>query len=339
MENLNLLFYKTFYSKLGENTFEDDILAKSKKLVSEKFYENDYKKIDEEIAPDKFCLKTSYPGLLVGTGYAHGVESDKDIKIGFSFDYVTGQPYIPGSSVKGLLKSYFKHQDVINEYLKMNLSSEEIKDLKYQIFESENNSSVNTDVFFDAVIRCGDKNGNTVGFDSITPHGTDLTKNPTPLKILKVLPDVILEFSFNLKNTKIGEKTISKDQKKALFAEILCHFGIGSKTNVGYGVLSTVDNNETFCYPTSDTHGATESLVPEKNKEYTCLITGRKEYTDSKTNQKKINIYIKLESSDISGFINMESTMARGLKIGERITAKYKHTNAKGHNYFVFVGI
>ncbi len=268
MENLNLLFYKTFYSKIGKNAFEDDILAKSKKLVSGKFYENDYEKIDETIAPNKFCLKTAYPGLLVGTGYAHGVESDNDIKVGFSFDYVTGQPYIPGSSVKGLLKSYFKHQEVINEFLKMDLSPKEIKELKYKIFESENDTSVNTDVFFDAVIRCGDKNGNIVGFDSITPHGTDLTKNPTPLKILKVLPDVVLEFSFNLKNTKIGEKEISADQKKKLFEEILCHFGIGSKTNVGYGVLSEVNENTDYIYPEE----LPENLIV--GEFYTCTVTG-----------------------------------------------------------------
>ena len=248
MENLNLLFYKTFYTKLGQGkAFETDVQKKADALVNSKFYKKDYKPVCSEIAPDKFMLKTAYPGLLAGTGYAHGIDVNDDIKVGFSFDFVTGQPYIPGSSVKGLLRSYFKHKEVIVELL--GDSKIDVRTLERSIFGStDDDSDDGVDTFFDAVVKRGDRNGRVMGFDSITPHGEDLTKNPNPLKIVKIMPDVVLEFSFNLKDSVIGEKTVSADLKADLFKKIITHFGIGAKTNVGYGVLTDFSEEELKSY-------------------------------------------------------------------------------------------
>lgn len=52
-------------------------------------------------------LTTTYPGLVIGTGYTHGIGATGEFKIGFYFDHTTGLPVIPGSSVKGLLRSAF----------------------------------------------------------------------------------------------------------------------------------------------------------------------------------------------------------------------------------------
>ena len=54
-----------------------------------------------------FQLVTTYPGLLIGTGNPHDAKLDAAVKLGFSFDYVTGLPYLPGSSLKGMLRSRF----------------------------------------------------------------------------------------------------------------------------------------------------------------------------------------------------------------------------------------
>ncbi|MBM3713517.1 MAG: type III-B CRISPR module RAMP protein Cmr6 [Actinobacteria bacterium] len=69
-----------------------------------------------------FSLKTTYPGLLIGAGYSHPklydpeTEDDQgDYQLGFFFDHTTGLPVIPGSSVKGILKSVFP-SDIKNEY-------------------------------------------------------------------------------------------------------------------------------------------------------------------------------------------------------------------------------
>lgn len=62
---------------------------------------------------DTFSAITTYPGLLLGSGYTHyGKEGEKTdtenaFKIGFFFDHTTGMPIIPGSSLKGVLRSVF----------------------------------------------------------------------------------------------------------------------------------------------------------------------------------------------------------------------------------------
>ena len=55
----------------------------------------------------RFSLKTVYPGLLIGSGYTHETNNEAEFKLGFYFDHSTGLPCIPGSSVKGMLRSAF----------------------------------------------------------------------------------------------------------------------------------------------------------------------------------------------------------------------------------------
>lgn len=54
-------------------------------------------------------LKTTYPGLVIGTGYAHGIGAKEgdEFKMGFHFDHTSGHPAIPGSSIKGAIRSVF----------------------------------------------------------------------------------------------------------------------------------------------------------------------------------------------------------------------------------------
>lgn len=54
-----------------------------------------------------FELVTTYPGLLTGSGYNHEAGLFGELKLGFFFDHTTGLPVIPGSSVKGALRSVF----------------------------------------------------------------------------------------------------------------------------------------------------------------------------------------------------------------------------------------
>ena len=52
-----------------------------------------------------FELTTTYPGLVLGTGYSHETGTEGEFKLGFYFDWTTGLPVIPGSSVKGILRA------------------------------------------------------------------------------------------------------------------------------------------------------------------------------------------------------------------------------------------
>ncbi|MEZ4966913.1 MAG: RAMP superfamily CRISPR-associated protein [Saprospiraceae bacterium] len=76
----------------------------------------DYEPFLKELLPPlgktehSFRLKTTYPGLLIGSGYQHETGAEGELKLGFFFDHTSGLPVIPGSSVKGVLRSVF-HKD------------------------------------------------------------------------------------------------------------------------------------------------------------------------------------------------------------------------------------
>lgn len=274
MLNLNLLFNKSYFDGLRdrqEDVFEDSLKTRNKEICGAVFTKDDYKPLPKEICPHTILMKTTYPGLLVGTGYAHEVESGADqcIKLGFSFDYVSGQPYVPGSSVKGMLRSCFQ-PDIIDEVLRTiqgnfkeyqiaendKLNTNQIDRIVADLNNLESDIFDGPDIFFDAVLRSGSRirdpensgknKGNVMTLDYITPHGhgKDETKNPTPLLMIKVQPNVIFEFRFCLRDSFIGEVRISAQQKKALFRILIELFGIGAKTNVGYGVLTYIADDE-----------------------------------------------------------------------------------------------
>ena len=244
MQNVNLLFNKLYYDGICFENSElkvNGIKGKRNSLTQSKFYESDYQRC---IIPGvkRLYFKTQYPGLLIGTGYAHGVSSEDDAKLGFSLDYVTGQPYIPGSSVKGMIRSVFENFDVISEIIKdnkenINLDKAKIDSIIDEIFDGN-------DVFLDAVVYGGNEEGRVLGVDYITPHKNPV-KNPVPLQMVKIVPNVTLEFRFVLKegnNLSVGEKM-------DVFSQIIEDFGVGAKTNVGYGNLVRIDKPENPNYP------------------------------------------------------------------------------------------
>ena len=229
MRNLNLLFHKTSYKTVGTPAFNDQTKENNAEIFSSLFVNrNDYRK--NELATQRIYLKTTYPGLLVGSGYAHSASpTDAELKLGFSFDYVSGQPYVPGSSVKGVLRSQFReHPELICALT--DWDRETVKMIEQDIFE-------NNDIFFDAVLFAGNERGEILGSDYITPHKR-ATKDPTPIRFLKVLPDVTFEFSFRLSDSVLENgMTVTASKKRWLFSQLLELVGVGAKTNVGYGHL------------------------------------------------------------------------------------------------------
>lgn len=171
-----------------------------------------------------FSLQVEYPGLMAGVGYPHAAGVEGEVCAGCSLDYVTGLPYIPGSSIKGLLRSAFKHKAYIKELLED--EEADIEAIEENIFE-------NSDIFLDSFPVDGMCNG-VLDIESITPHhNTPLgaLSEPIPLTFVKVKPDVIFEFRFILK----GSDIITAEKKLELFKQIILDLGIGAKTNVGFG--------------------------------------------------------------------------------------------------------
>lgn len=221
----------------------------------------DYFKIDKA---DSFNLKTTYPGLIIGAGYCHPAIEQGDFQLGFYFDHTTGMPVIPGSTVKGILKSIFPkdgdkddikkekmkyiNTDVIKDILKINglelVDKKEEKNDWRRLFEKGN-------IFYDAYISDvplmttpeGKKIKGIFAEDYITPHHpedpqTGIFKNPIPIRFLKIAPVVTFTFQFNLKDSYFeNNQKITSKEKLKLFKKILLDFGIGAKRNVGYGNL------------------------------------------------------------------------------------------------------
>ena len=196
----------------------------------------------QSLGKQSFSLTTTYPGLVLGTGYTHETGTEGECKLGFYFDWTTGLPIIPGSSVKGVLRSAFKTIDFIKALLtvkyEINFTDGQIEKWEIDIFGSPSGSDKaqkGGDIFHDAVIIAAPTP--FLADDFITPHiNRDNPKmspfsNPTPLMFLKVLPNVTFQFQFDLKDSD----GLSSIEKKELFEEILKLLGIGAKTNVGYG--------------------------------------------------------------------------------------------------------
>jgi len=347
--NPGLLFYKHYYQKFDFNILLDKSLKEEKEKYWKKtpsknpFYDLNKDLLDfklprnmdayPELGNTNFECTTTYPGLLIGTGYPHGSGVMGEFKIGFFFDYTTGLPVIPGSSVKGLLRSAFpetyfqKEKSVKKKAVKtdngeqkkkleeeaenwgrlgtrrklfietllkeMKVETEEvdfIKRLEMEIFEGiygydgkENPKRFplcQRDIFHDAIISASNT-GRIFADDYITPHNKTkdddgipaALKNPTPIQMLKVLPEVTFRFQFDLKKdfsisekSEEGEdsrKTIDRllipSERKNLFENIIHFLGIGAKTNVGYGQFEIPQKGDGG----SDEPGTTKAKQPQ----------------------------------------------------------------------------
>lgn len=240
----------------------------TRELLDNAYITNEFSADDDN---NHFPLEIQYPGLVTGIGIDHEAKIEGEFKLGVHFDWTFGMPIVYGSSVKGVLRSWFMeiylHGD--GNYFEK-CGKIDAGDLMMEIFEGvyerdieaekkkyinnweekvlipenriyKNHKSIyQRDIFFDAVIKQADKKGRILCSDSITPHGDNPLKNPTPLTFLKIAPGCTLDFRFKLQDSDFGEgKIFTASQKKSLFEEILKTVGIGAKTNVGYGQLKS----------------------------------------------------------------------------------------------------
>ena len=182
----------------------------------------------------RFPLKIAYPGLVTGTGLVHDSKKlDGAYNLGMHFDYTWGMPVVYGSSVKGVLRQYFK------EFYDGELDKDELFEDIFNgedILKGSKKSIYHRDIFFDAVIK-RTYNGRLLEDDSITPHKNNPLKNPIPITMLKIAPGCTIEFRFHLEDSHVHGGTFKKDKKLELFKKILLAVGVGAKTNVGYGQL------------------------------------------------------------------------------------------------------
>ena len=190
-------------------------------------------------------MEVLYPGLITGVGIQHEASVEGELKLGLHFDYTYGFPVVYGSSVKGMLKSYF--EEVYS-------GSYDARKLSLDIFEGigpdgNPKSIYDRDIFYDVVIVRPDADDRVLTIDSLAPHGgtghDDPFANPVPISFAKIAPGVTIRFRFDLKDSKdaSGAVVLSAEAKLNLFIEMLTTFGVGAKTNVGYGQLKCSDED------------------------------------------------------------------------------------------------
>ncbi|MDE5760481.1 type III-B CRISPR module RAMP protein Cmr6 [uncultured Bacteroides sp.] len=125
-ENIGWLYNKSYYEKLVANSVtqrnpnEELKGMKADSSVIRQLKNERQKVCEGPSAPyQQFSLSTYYPGLITGIGMLHQTtlswtitEEKKtitipELKFGMAFDYATGLPIIPGSSLKGVLRESF----------------------------------------------------------------------------------------------------------------------------------------------------------------------------------------------------------------------------------------
>jgi CRISPR-associated protein Cmr6 len=244
--NLGWMFYKDYFKDLNYDNFSSQ---ENKNRINMKI--NTLLNINPELESNEdekllgnLHLKatTTYPGLLIGSGNMHELpDIEGQLILGFHFDYTTGLPVIQGSSIKGVLRSAFKCdkefkyngyiKEVLKEVSKKEFDDMDIKKIEDDIFK-------NRDIFFDAVVIR--KGGTLLSDDYLAPH-KDKNGNynelvePTPLRFLKVSPNVTFRFDF-----EVRDGILSKKEKENLFIKLLEDLGVGAKTNVGYGKFDKI---------------------------------------------------------------------------------------------------
>jgi CRISPR-associated protein Cmr6 len=224
MRNFSYYFYVDYFKDLNfrdlKNKRNQDILKKkSSDLLQFRITNNPVK-----LGNCCFDMSLESPGAVFGIGYPHEIDEVKGgFKFGLSLDYTTGVPYIPGSSIKGILKDYFGGEnpskdrllDEKKEWIEAVIGEFDFENLRDELFNGE-------DVFFDAFIVAD--NEKVFDEDFITPH-KGITKNPVPLRFLKIKKGKF-RFCFEFKkNKEIKEKLIKEVLKR----------GVGAKTSFGFG--------------------------------------------------------------------------------------------------------
>lgn len=229
--NNSLLYYKHYYYLDGIIEWDEsteELKEKNRKsfkrandaLFDTRFPSQNPYKYPEGLSFINLC--TTYPGLLLGSGITHESGLSGELKLGFFFDHTTGLPVIPGSSVKGVLRSAFPQGSLVaknrgkktvdekngldekaeqlavyigyqlKEITNREWTAEEIIELETFIFGSYQTGSSDTPmsqriIFHDAVADhrhyTATQKQPYLGDDYITPHNKPFKKDKKSLEI------------------------------------------------------------------------------------------------------------------------------------------------------------
>lgn len=232
--------------------------------------------------------------FVSGLGNGHPFES------GFIWHRTLGVPYLPGSSVKGMIRAWAA-QWLKNEHVNELLGPENVSD--------ETSGKCGKIIIFDAIPNKPPK----LELDILNPHYGPYYEdpsnppadyyNPVPVFFLSVVKGA--EFSFTVaprpgayKQDGSENNTISKDLDtvKDWLCKALENIGCGGKTAVGYGLFnkpSTTANGDTIRWENAKvqySQGTREITAYSEGKKAHATISNNenlKHFVDSLSNRRK----------------------------------------------------
>lgn len=242
-------YYESFYNGLKHNITLKNLL--DAKQRSQKQFCEIYEKAGYKIINYQAELKSP---LITGIGQTHPNE------VGMVFDHTMGIPYIPASSVKGIVRFAHMMELIKSENLKQFLNKEKdgiiesIPETKIPaIFGGDADEEKETKKLKGKVIFL-DAYPNKVPdlhVDIMNPHYGDYYSDesgktppadylaPTPIKFLTVKPETKFIFRAIVPKDSDLLQTV-----KTAFENALKDEGVGAKTAVGYGRFDIITSLE-----------------------------------------------------------------------------------------------
>lgn len=195
--------------------------------------------------------------LIVGLGGKGALE------IGITLDKVTGLPYIPGSALKGLCRSYALYETAAKHGIDpMKEKALEELDEKLATGQGYNgDAKVYADcfgkqedagklIFFDGVVKALPNGKSLFALDVMTPHFPEYYRNsgskppadndnPNPVNFITVAHGTTFSFAVGIRHRERDQYTEElRGTAVKWLKQALQDFGVGSKTAAGYGAFA-----------------------------------------------------------------------------------------------------
>lgn len=245
-DNIKLL-YEKYIPILQDNNLPCEKAESYKSKVFKQIKEqktsiNILDKVYKEITQEVITLTTK-SRLIVGLG------STSILETSIKLHHIYGVPYIPSSSVKGVLRAFniLKainfNLDEYNDFEKRIEKIEEIKSssVKENIVKVFGNQHIRGSiVFFDAIPKSFEfeediMNVHYKDYYSSDKPPTD-TQNPNPIKFLVIKPGASFNFYFQKGAQESYKKMLGNDLEDDI-KNASEYLGFGGKTAIGYGVF------------------------------------------------------------------------------------------------------
>lgn len=172
---------------------------------------------------------TAVDAVAIGLGIASPVEN------GFLFDYATGAPYIPGSSLKGMMRAWaVEWEEAASDVVTRILGAERKENAAAR---TEADGEAGSVIVFDAHPISG-----RFQADVITPHHKLYHESktawpgdwesPVPIPHLSIAAGAVFGFGLAVRPGQCEEDL---DTAEAWLRCGLMHLGVGARTSRGYG--------------------------------------------------------------------------------------------------------